>query len=101
MKIINPLIRGTAVIFLALTLPLTSLQAETTVPPANVTIAGVGTDNDVGWSVAPAGDVNGDGFTDLVVGDPSNSSVAQFAGRAYLFLGPLATSIDTSFGRKR
>ena len=96
MKIINLLIRGTAVTFLALILPLTSLQAQTTVPPANVTIAGVGTDNDVGWSVAPAGDVNGDGFTDLVGGDPSNSSVAQFAGHAYLFLGPLTTSIDTS-----
>jgi len=56
----------------------------------------VRTDNDFGWRVALAGDVNGDGFTDLVVGDPSNSSVAQFAGRAYLFLGPLTTSIDTS-----
>ena len=96
MKIINPLIRGTAITFLALALPLTCLRAQNTTPPADVTITGVGNDNDFGWSVAPAGDVNGDGFTDLVVGDPSNSSVAQFAGRAYLFHGPLTTSIDTS-----
>ena len=80
----------------ALTLPLSCLLAQTTTPPADVTITGVGTDVDFGWSVAPAGDVNGDGITDLVAGDPSNSSVAQFAGRAYLFLGPLTTDIDTS-----
>jgi hypothetical protein len=61
-----------------------------------VTITGVGTDVDFGWSIAPVGDVNGDGFTDLVVGDPSNGAVAQFAGRAYLFQGPLTKDIDTS-----
>src|SRR5215831_925547 len=82
--------------FAALTFPLSCLFAQTTTPPADVTITGVGTDVDFGWSVAPAGDVNGDGITDLVVGDPSNSSVAQFAGRAYLFLGPLTANIDTS-----
>src|SRR5436309_7240249 len=65
-------------------------------PPADVLISGVGTDVDFGWQVAPAGDVNGDGFTDLIVGDPSNSSVTQFAGRAYLFVGPLTSDIDTS-----
>src|SRR5215831_4019915 len=82
--------------FAALTFPLSCLFAQTTTPPADVTITGVGTDVDFGWSVAPAGDVNGDGITDLVVGDPSNSSVAQFAGRAYLFIGPLTANIDTS-----
>ena len=65
-------------------------------PPADVTISGIGNDVDFGWQVAPAGDVNGDGFTDFIVGDPSNSSVAQFAGRAYLFLGPLTSDMDTS-----
>ena len=82
--------------FLAVTLSTSSLHAQTTVPPADVTISGVGTDTDFGWQVAPAGDVNGDGIIDLVVGDPSNSAVAQFAGRAYLFLGPLTGNIDTS-----
>src|SRR4029453_2201327 len=82
--------------FVAITLPFNCFWAQTTTPPADVTITGVGTDVDFGWSVAPAGDVNGDGITDLVVGDPSNSSVAQFAGRAFLFQGPLTGSIDTS-----
>ena len=79
-----------------LAVTLSWVHAQTTLPPADVTISGVGTDTDFGWQVAPAGDVNGDGVTDLVVGDPSNSSVAQFAGRAYLFLGPLTENIDTS-----
>ena len=96
MKITNYHLRGIAVAFLSATLSLTCVRAQTTTPPADVTITGVGTDTDFGWQVAPAGDVNGDGITDLVVGDPSNSAVAQFAGRAYLFHGPLTTNIDTS-----
>jgi hypothetical protein len=85
-----------ATTLVALIIPLSCLLAQTTMPPADVTITGVGTDVEFGWSVAPAGDVNGDGITDLVVGDPSNSSVAQFAGRAYLFLGPLTNNLTTS-----
>ena len=85
-----------SVAFIALSFSAACLRAQTTNPPADVTITGVGTDVDFGWQVAPAGDVNGDGFTDLVVGDPSNSSVAEFAGRAYLFQGPLTTDLDTS-----
>jgi FG-GAP repeat len=95
MNITKHLLRRTFGIFFAIILPLTCVWALTN-PPANVTISGIGTDVDFGWQVAPAGDVNGDGSTDFIVGDPSNSSVAQFAGRAYLFLGPLTSDIDTS-----
>src|SRR5262245_7890994 len=51
-------------------------------------LTGEGPDDDFGWSVAPAGDMNGDGVPDLFVGAPSNDAVAGFAGRAYLFNGP-------------
>lgn len=47
-----------------------------------------------GESVAGAGDVNGDGYDDVVVGDPSTST-----GRAYVFHGSaagLSTSPDTT-----
>src|SRR5262245_58431551 len=82
-------------IFFAVIVPFMCAWAQTN-PPADVTISGIGTDVDFGWQVAPAGDVNGDSVTDLIVGDPSNTSVDQFAGRAYLFSGPLTSDIDTS-----
>ncbi len=45
-------------------------------------------DNDnFGWSVANAGDVNGDGFPDPIVGAIYNDSAAKDAGKAYVFLG--------------
>jgi hypothetical protein len=40
-----------------------------------------------GWSVACAGDVNGDGFSDVVVGAPGASDDQAFEGMAFLYLG--------------
>jgi hypothetical protein len=60
-------------------------QVET---PFSFRIVGEGGGDAFGWSVAPAGDVNGDGHADVLVGAPSNDTFAGFSGRAYLFLGP-------------
>jgi hypothetical protein len=72
-----------------------NLQAQTT-PPADITITGESADDDFGWQVAPAGDVNGDGIQDVIIGAPSNDAVADFAGRAYLFYGPFTGNIDAA-----
>ena len=43
--------------------------------------------NLAGSSVAPAGDVDGDGLGDILIGAPKNSEAAGWAGKMYLFLG--------------
>lgn len=40
-----------------------------------------------GWSVSGAGDVNADGFSDVIVGDPSNGAGGSQAGRAFVYFG--------------
>jgi len=42
---------------------------------------------DLGYAVASGGDVNGDGFDDIVVGAPGNAVGDEDGGRAYLLLG--------------
>jgi hypothetical protein len=44
-------------------------------------------DDRAGWSVAGAGDVNRDGFDDLLIGAIQNDEVGVDAGQAYLVLG--------------
>ncbi len=41
-----------------------------------------------GWAVDAAGDVNGDGFADVIVGAPESGD--DFEGRAYVYLGSAA-----------
>jgi hypothetical protein len=71
-----------------------ALPAHATDPPAAARITGEpGGENDTfGWAVSSFGDVNGDDIPDLFVGAPTNDAVAGFAGRAYLFLGPVLTN---------
>ncbi|MBT3218335.1 MAG: hypothetical protein HN348_04535 [Proteobacteria bacterium] len=54
---------------------------------ADAVMAGNATHDDAGKSVAGAGDINGDGYDDLLIGAPSESTAASEAGAAYLVLG--------------
>jgi hypothetical protein len=54
---------------------------------ADVIFAGEAGFDYFGSSVAAAGDVNGDGFSDVIVGAYSNNAGGALAGRAYLYFG--------------
>jgi VCBS repeat-containing protein len=56
-------------------------------PASGLAIKGAGESERVGWSVASAGDVNGDGFDDLVVGAPLGGEGGLYAGQAYVVFG--------------
>jgi hypothetical protein len=73
-----------------------SPTAAQTTPPAGAVIIGESAEDGFGWRVAPAGDVNGDGVPDLIVGAPANDAVAGFAGRAYLFYGPVSGTLNAA-----
>ncbi|MBL8684690.1 MAG: FG-GAP repeat protein [Myxococcales bacterium] len=62
------------------------------------TLEGVGLFDSFGASVASAGDVNGDGFSDVVVGAPRASSSRFEAGAASVFHGS-ATGIEATATR--
>ncbi len=50
----------------------------------------------VGWSVASAGDVDGDGFGDVIVGAPGFTHAYQSEGRVWVFLGSTAGVEDVA-----
>ena len=59
---------------------------------ADVIFDGEGENDDFGWSLAGSGDVNGDGFDDILIGAVGYEDV----GRVYLFLGgdPMDSQVD-------
>jgi hypothetical protein len=61
---------------------------------ADVTMTGEAADDRFGISVSTAGDVNGDGYSDVIVGANWNDAGGEGAGRSYIYLG--GTSMDNS-----
>ena len=61
--------------------------SSTSLSSADAVFAMEAPEDYAGDSVAGAGDVNGDGFDDLLIGAPGNSDVANGSGAVYLVLG--------------
>ena len=55
--------------------------------PADRTVGHYQARDDLGYSVSTAGDVNGDGYADVIVGAPRHDGGQTDEGRAYVYLG--------------
>ncbi len=60
---------------------------------SDATLFGEGSDQETGLSVSGAGDVDADGYDDLLIGS-CNETDPSFPGIAYLVLGPVSGSLD-------
>ena len=81
-----------SLILLALAFPCAIGAA--TAPQPFLTLQGDVAGDQFGGSVAANGDVNGDGYDDIVVGAEWNDSDAPNGGRAYVFFGGPAADAD-------
>ncbi len=63
---------------------------------ADAVLAGQTWDEHAGSAVAGAGDVNADGYDDVLVGSPGESTLGSEAGAAYLLFGPVSSGALTS-----
>ena len=68
---------------------------------ADAKLTGETVDDWAGWAVSGAGDVNGDGFDDVLVGAHGNDAGGSSAGAAYLALGPLTGDRDLAAGEAK
>jgi len=62
------------------------------------TFTGAAAGDEFGWSVSGAGDVNNDGYADLIVGAFYNDAGGTDAGRAYVYSGQTGTLLYTFTG---
>jgi hypothetical protein len=63
---------------------------------ADAKLVGEEPDDHAGYSVSGAGDVDGDGHADLLVGAYENDAGGPHAGAAYLVRGPVTGTLDLS-----
>ncbi|MBC04287.1 MAG: hypothetical protein CMJ34_13455 [Phycisphaerae bacterium] len=61
---------------------------------AQAELLGHGSGDRTGMSVAPGGDVDGDGFDDALVGAMENRVAGEHAGAAYVAYGPISGRVD-------
>ncbi|MFW9995952.1 MAG: integrin alpha, partial [Candidatus Odinarchaeota archaeon] len=80
-------LQGAGQTFLILGRPTTDWQMDLDLSAANASFIGEDRSDNSGHSVAGAGDVNNDGFDDILIGAPGDDDGGNNAGQTYLILG--------------
>jgi len=75
-----------------------AIGAETRANQAERILTGAASGDGFGVSVAGAGDVDGDGVADIVVGAQANDAAGENAGAAYVYSGAAGERIHTFLG---
>jgi hypothetical protein len=88
---------GAAYLLLASGAVLGGASATASVSDADVILIGEATGDEAGFSVGSAGDLDGDGQAELLVGAPYNSSAASYAGAVYVLYGDTLTTASGAF----
>jgi len=65
-----------------------------------LTLSAENVSDEFGRHASGAGDVDGDGFTDVIIGAPSNGAGGKEAGRAYVYSGKDGHLLQTLTGEK-
>ncbi len=76
--------------------PLTGTASLST---ADALLVGESAGDAAGWAVGAAGDTDGDGTSEVLVGATGSDGGGSGAGRAYLLEGPLSGTVDLSAAR--
>lgn len=74
-------------------LVLSPVRGDLDLALADATLIGEEADDGAGSAVSAAGDVDGDGYGDLLVGAHGNGGGAEVAGAAYLIAGPVSGEV--------
>ncbi|MFZ5480732.1 MAG: MopE-related protein [Myxococcota bacterium] len=72
------------------------VTGDATDASADATLLGEAENDYAGWEVAGGGDVDADGFADVLIGATGDDDAGYSAGAAYLLYGPFSGSIDLS-----
>ncbi|MCK6518096.1 hypothetical protein L6R46_23945 [Myxococcota bacterium] len=88
---------GAAYLLLASGAVLGGASATASVSDADVIFVGEAAGDHAGFSVGSAGDLDGDGLAELLVGAPFNGSVGRNSGAVYVLYGDTLTTASGAF----
>ncbi len=69
-------------------------ESQSTLDSADLVLRGEGDSDALGWSLGPAGDMDGDGLADLIIGAPQDAQLGYEAGAAYLVHGAALAGLE-------